>query len=67
MQCSLSPSEVTAAEGSKFGLVGWQLQDSDFFSYLRRERKKMKSSELVSSTLSVNYNLFVKVVLVSVL
>ena len=52
---------------SKIGLVGWQLQDSDFFSYLRRERKKMKSSELVSSTLSVNYNLFVKVVLVSVL
>ena len=67
MQCSLSPSEVTAATGSKFGLVGWQLQDSDFFSYLKRERKKMESSELVSSTLSVNYNLFVKVVLVSVL
>ena len=30
MQYSLSPSEDVAATGSKIGLVGWQLQDSDF-------------------------------------
>ena len=30
MQYSLSPSEVMAATGSKIGLVGWQLRDSDF-------------------------------------